>query len=263
LRRTAHFNPDEVNTRCAAAWLTLVRERKNLQARAGFEEVLSRQPGSSFALGGMALSHLADGDLQGARAWAWKAWQRNSLVPIFGALICWVEYLAGDNSAALDMAEQMRMSGGCGGTLAIIESLALIQAGINDLRIKRIAALASDHPQSLTLQCVLAYTCAISGKRARAREIYAAVELMNVQKQRSNAYGMALLAIGLGNDCEAVRCLETCFAEGSLWSLALRSDPILNHLRDNPRLQAILHRSGAKIAVATFGSHLELIARAG
>jgi hypothetical protein len=86
---------------------------------------------------------------------------------------------------------------------------------------------------------------------------------MNVQKKRSNAYGMALLAMGLGNDFEAIRWLETSFAEGSLWSLALRSDPILNPLRGNARFQALLHRGGVPVAGSAFCSHLELITRAG
>jgi serine/threonine-protein kinase len=263
LRRTAQLDPDEVETRCAAAWLRLVHERKGRQARAGFEEVLSRRPESSFALAGMALSHVAEGDLDGAKVWAWKAWQRNTLVPMLGAKVCWIEYLAGANDAAIDMAEQIRIGGGCGGTLAIIEALALIQAGPNAARLKRIAALASDYPQCVTLQCVLAYHWTLSGKPARAREIRAAVERMNPQKKRSNAYGMALMAMGLGNDLEAVRWLEASYAEGSLWSLALRSDPILNPMREDPRFQALLRRCGVEAGSSAYTGHLELIARAG
>ena len=263
LRRTSQLDADEADARCAAAWLMLVHERKGRQARAGFEEVLARQPDSSFALCGMALSHVAEGDLEGARVWIWKAWQRNALVPMLGALVCWIEYLAGANMAALDMAEQMRMSGGCGGTLAVIESLALIHADPHPAHRKRIAALASEFPQSLTLQCVLAYDCAASGKPARAREIRAAVEVMNPQKKRSNAYGMALLAMGLGNEMEAIRWLETSFAEGSLWSLALRFDPILAPLREDPRFQALLRRCGVQVGAVAYPGHLELISRAG
>ena len=263
LRRTAQLDADEVDARCAAAWLMLVHERKGRHARAGFEEVLSRQPARSFALSGMSLSHVSEGDLEGARAWAWKAWQQNALVPILGALVCWIEYLAGATTAALDMAGQMRISGGCGGTLAIIESLALIQADPNSAHRKRIAALAAEHPQCLTLQCVLACDCALNGKPARAREIRAAVEAMNPQKKRSNAYGMALMASGLGNNLEAIRWLETSFAEGSLWSLALRSDPMLAPLREDPRFQALLRRCGFTDGVSPFTGHLELITRAG
>jgi serine/threonine-protein kinase len=263
LRRAAQLDADEVDARCAGSWLRLVHERKGAQARAGFEDVLARQPDSSFALGGMALSHVAEGDLEGARAWVWKAWQRNTLVPILGALVCWIEYLAGASDAALNMAEQMRMSGACGGTLAIIESLALIQTGPNGAPLKRIAALASEYPQSLTLQCVLAHEYARSGKSARAREIRAAVEPMNAQKKRGNAYGMALLAVGLGNESEAIRWLETAFAEGSLWSLAFRSDPILIPLREDPRFQALLRKSGVQAGNSAYAGHLELITRAG
>jgi serine/threonine-protein kinase len=263
LRRTAQLDPDEVEARCAAAWLRLVYERKGRQARAGFEEVLSRQPESSFALAGMALCHVAEGDLDGARVWAWKAWQKNTLVPMLGAMVCWIEYLAGANDAALDMAEQIRMSGGSCGTLAIIETLALIQAGPDAARLKRIAALASNYPQSPTLKCALAYQWALSGKPGRAREIRAAVELMNPQKKRGNAYGMALMAMGLGNDLEAVRWLEASYAEGSLWSLALCSDPILNPVREDLRFQALMRKCGVQAGSSAYTGHLELIACAG
>jgi tetratricopeptide (TPR) repeat protein len=263
LRRASQLNADDVGARCAAAWLSLVHERRGRRARAGFEEVLSRWPDKSFALCGMALSHVAENDLQGARVWAWKAWQQNTLVPIHGSLVCWIEYLAGDNDAALEMAEQIRMSGCCDGTLAIIESLALTQAGPSGAHLKRITTLALEHPQSITLQCVLAYHCALSGKLARSREIRAAVEPTNAQKKRSNAYGMALMAMGLGNHGEAIRSLETSFAEGSLWSLGLRSDPILSPLRENPRYQALLRRSGVEDGLSAYNGRLELIARTG
>jgi Tfp pilus assembly protein PilF len=263
LRRTAQLNSDEVDARCAAAWLRLVHERKGLQARSGFEEVLARRPDNSFAMGGMALFHVGEGDLDAARTWVWRAWHKNTLVPMLGALVCWIEYLAGASDDALNMAEQMRMSGGCGGNLAIIESLALIQAGPTGAHLKRIAVLAADYPQSLTLQCVLAHEYALSGKSARAREIRAAVELMNAQKKRTNAYGMALMAIGLGNDSEAIRWLETAFAEGSIWSLAFLSDPILLPLREDPRFQALLRKCGNQFGNSPYTGHLKLIARVG
>ena len=263
LRRTAQLDAEAAETRCAASWLMLVYERKGLQARAGFEEVLSRHPDSSFALGGMALSHVAQGDLEGARAWIWKAWQRNTFVPILGALVCWIEYLAGASDAALNMVEQMRMSGSFGGTLAMIEALAHFQSGSHHARSKRIAALAADHPQCFNLQGVLAYSLVLSGKAAAAREIYAAAGLMNKQKKRSNAYGMALLEMSLGNELEAIRWLEISYTEGSLWSLGLSSDPVLDSLRAHARFQSLLGRCGLPVAASRFGAHLELIPRAG
>jgi len=263
LRRTAQLDADEVDARCAAAWLSLVHLRKGRQARAGFQEVLSRQPNRSFALGGMALSHVSEGDLEGARVWAWKAWQQNTLVPILGAIVCWVEFLAGANDAALDMAEQMRLSGSSGGTQAVIESLALTQQHSSAARAKRIAELAVDYPQSLTLQCVQALDLARSGKPARAREVRAAIEPMSAQKKRSNAYGMALVAMSLGNDAEAIRWLEVSYAEGSLWSLALRTDPILNPLRNDSRFRALLRKCGFTDGISPYAGHLELISRAG
>jgi hypothetical protein len=263
LRRTAQLDAGGVDALCAGAWLRLTHERKISNARAGFEQVLTRQPDSSFALSGMALSHVADGNLETAKTWIWRAWQKNTLVPMLGALVCWIEYLAGTPDTALNMAEQMRMSGSCGATLAIIESLALIQADPNSACLKRIAALASEYPQSLTLHCVLAHEYALSGKSARAREIRSAVESMNEQKKRSNAYGMALMAMGFGNDAEAIRWLETSFADGSLWSLALRSDPILNPLREDVRFQALLRKCGVHSGNSAYTGQLAFITRAG
>jgi serine/threonine-protein kinase len=263
LLRSAQLDASDVDGLCAAAWLMLIHERKGPQARSGFAEVLGRRSNNSFALGGMALSYVAEGDLEGARTWIWRAWQKNTLVPIHGALACWIEYLAGVPDAALNTAEQMRMSGSFGAALAIIESLALIQANPNSACLKRIAALASDYPLNLTLQCVLAHEYAVSGKSVRAREIVAAIEPINEQKKTRCAYGMALMAMGLGNDTEAIRWLETAFAEGSLWSLGLRSDPILNPLREDQRFQALLRRSGVEFSHHAYSGQISLIKRAG
>jgi hypothetical protein len=135
--------------------------------------------------------------------------------------------------------------------------------GPSAARLKRVAALASDFPQSPTLQCALAYASALAGKPARARELSAAIEPMNALKKRSNAYGMALMAMALGNETEAIRWLEVSFSEGSLWSLALRSDPILNPLRDSPRFHVLMRRCAVESGVSPYPGHLELIARTG
>lgn len=262
LRRARQADADSAEARCAAAWLRLIREREPSQARSDFEEVLCGHPGGSFALTGLALCHVAEGDLDGARVWAWKAWRNSTLVPMAGAVVCWIEYLAGAGTYAIELANQMRL-GGCGGELlSVAEALAHIAAGPEASRLRRIAALAGDRPQSLMLQCAMAYECALEGKPARAREVEAMAELASPERKRGNAYGMAMLAAALGNDMEAARWIGVACAEGSLWSLGIKVDPLLKALRESPLFPARLHGMESEARPGARGSHLELVAQA-
>ena len=262
LRRTAQLDPDDVEAKCSAAWLDMVHERKWRQAMAGFEEVLNVQPCPAFALAGMALLHIAEGDISTGGDWAWKAWQQNSLVCVLGALVCWSQYLAGEFESALQMAAQIRMSGGCGVTLGAIEALALLQADLGPAQLKQIAAIAGDFPQSVLLQGILGCAYAASGNPAMAEEILDSLEQVNPQKKKCGAYGMALISMGVGSGRDAIRWLETAFEEGALWSLGFRSDPMLLPLRSDPRFQVLLRKIGTPVGHGSTGVHLELISKA-
>jgi hypothetical protein len=62
----------------------------------------------SFALAGMALLHIAEGDLESASRCAWEAWMQNTLVSTLGVLVCWSKYLQGDFGQALELVSQVR-----------------------------------------------------------------------------------------------------------------------------------------------------------
>ena len=246
LRRAAQLESRQtVDAQCAAAWLNMVYERKWRLARANFEEVLGRQPRNGFALAGLALLHIAEGDPSAGCKWAWEAWKQNTLVCALGSLVCWSIYLSGDFDQALELVAQVRSSGASGALLAAIEALALIQTGDVGPDQKRIEALAMEFPQSQILQGTLGYAYGVWGQMDKAWAIYRNLEQMKAQKKRNNAYGLALVLLGLGRGQDAVEWLEAAYAEGALWSLGFRSDPLLGTLGGDPRYEMLLRKIGA------------------
>ena len=262
MQRAAQLDAEDVDGKCSAAWLQMAYERRWRQARTGFEKALSQQPQHSFALAGMALLHIAEDDPGAASIWAWEAWRQNTLACPLGALVCWSLYLAGEIEAALEMAGQVRASGGCGATLGTIEALALIQAGPIGSMIQRIEAIAGEFPQSYTLQGALGYAYALGEQRGKAWDILRNLEQMSAQKKRSNAYGLALILMGLGSRQEATQWLETAFAEGSLWSLGFRTDPILRPLSGETHYEMLCRRIGTHGGDGAHASDFECMAKA-
>ena len=246
LRRSAQLESRQsVDAQCAAAWLNMVYERKWRLARANFEDVLGSQPRNGFALAGLALLQIAEGDPSAGCKWAWEAWKQNTLVCALGSLVCWSIYLSGDFDQALELVAQVRSSGASGALLAAIEALALIQTGEGGLDQRRIEALAMEFPQSQILQGTLGYAYGVWGQMDKAWAIYRNLEQMKAQKKRNNAYGLALVLLGLGRGQDAVEWLEAAYAEGALWSLGFRSDPLLGTLGGDPRYEMLLRKIGA------------------
>jgi serine/threonine-protein kinase len=246
LRRATQLESKRsVDAQCAAAWLNMVYERKWRLARANFEEVLGRQPRNGFALAGLALLQIAEGDPSTGCKWAWEAWRQNTLVSALGSLVCWSIYLSGEFDQALELVAQVRSSGASGALLAAIEALALIQAGDVGPDQKRIEALAMEFPQNPILQGIRGYAYGVTGEMEKAWAIYRNMEQMNAQKKRNGAYGLALVLLGLGRGQDAVEWLEAAFAEGALWTLGFRSDPLLGTLGGDPRYEMLLRKVGA------------------
>ena len=246
LRRSAQLESrPSVDAQCAAAWLNMAYERKWRLARANFEEALGRQPQNGFALAGLALLHIAEGDPVAGCRWAWEAWKQNTLVCALGSLVCWSIYLSGEFDQALELVAQVRASGASGALLAAIEALALIQSGNLGQDLNRIEALAMEFPQNQTLQGILGHAYGVSGQVDKAWAIYRNLEQMKARKKRTNAYGLALVALGMGRGEDAVEWLEVAYAEGALWSLGFRSDPLLGMLGGDPRYEMLLRKIGA------------------
>ncbi len=244
LRRLPPEGINSPEARCAAAWLGMVCDRNWRQAQAGFEEVLTKQPCPSFAVSGRALLYVAEGDVQQASVLAWEAWKRNPLACSLGALLGWIQYLSGDLEHALDLARQVRASGGYGKMAALVEAFSLLQNGSAAASLRSLEALAGEFPGSQTLRGVLGYAYASSGQEEKAGEILRDLERHSEMKKRNNGYALALILLGLNRRQEAINWLETAYSEGVLFSLAYRCDPILKPLQGDPRFDALLRKSG-------------------
>jgi tetratricopeptide (TPR) repeat protein len=84
------------------------------------------------------------------------------------------------------------------------------------------------------------------GTAGRTKEAFQMLEdLTNPAKQKYAApYFLAGIHIGLGENDRAMEYLEKSYEEHSHWLIYLHIDPSMDHLRDNPRFQALLRHVG-------------------
>ena len=243
LRRMPQIDSEHLDTKCPAAWIDMLYRHNWRQARATFEEILSKRP-SSFALAGLATMYVAEGRILKAEECAWEAWRINPLVSWLGGLLCWCVYLSGDLQQVLDLIAQIRSGGGDGSFVTAIEALVLIQSGSLSVNLARLEKVASDFPQNHTLQGILGYAYGRSGEINKARNKHAHLVHSSETNRKSDGYALAIVSIGLGNFEEAIVRLEAAYAEGTLWSLGFRSDPILKPLAGDPRFGRLVNKIG-------------------
>jgi tetratricopeptide (TPR) repeat protein len=246
LRRMPQVESEYLDAKCPAAWIDLLYNRNWREARVGFQELLSKRP-SSFALAGLAAMHIVEGSFLKAQSCAWDAWRLNPLVSSLGAFLCWVAYLGTDFQQVLDLVTQIRSGGGDGSVVTTVESLVLIQNGSVTANLGRLEKAASKFPQNHTLQGILGYAYALAGEKSETRKKYAHLVHYSEMNRKSNGYGLAILSIGLGNHQEAIGWLEMAYAEGTLWSLGFRFDPILRPLRGDPRFESLISKIGTPV----------------
>jgi uncharacterized protein HemY len=156
------------------------------------------------------------------------------------SLFCWGDYLAGNYLDALVQVEQARARGHSGLVFEVTEALAAIQLKGPGAQIKRIEARCAESPESQMLRGVLGYACAMAGQPKRAKEILEALASSRAHRRIHEPYALALVHVGLNQKQEAVKQLEQCYAEGSLWSLGIPCDPILAPLRNDPHYRLFL-----------------------
>lgn len=243
LRQMPTLDRESLDTKCPAAWIDLLYNRNWRRARIGFEELRDLRP-SSFALAGLTATEIADGNLAKAQNYAWEAWRLNPLASSLGAILCWAVYLNGQFRQVLDLVAQIRSGGGDGVFITTVEALTLIQCGAASASIDRLQKAAVHFPQSQTLQGILGYAYSASGQKNEAWKSYEQLAHCSEMNRKSNGYGLAIASLGLGNHQKAIDWLETAFAEGTLWSLGFRSDPLLRPLLGNPRFERLIGAIG-------------------
>ena len=80
-------------------------------------------------------------------------------------------------------------------------------------------------------------------KKAREKRDY--LVHCSETKMKSNGYALALVSMGMNSNQEAISWLEAAYAEGSLWSLGLGSDPILERFKGDRRFERLKAKIGA------------------
>ncbi len=249
LRRIPQMDSEHPEAKCPAAWIDLLFNRNWRQARAGFETVAHAAP-SSFALAGLTAMDIAEGRIREAREQAWQAWRLNPLVSSLGAMLCWIMYLSGEFRQVLELAAQIRSGGGGGAFLASVEALALVQSGSIAANLDHLEKVAQEYGQNHTLQGILGYAYGCVGELTKAREKRAYLVQCSETKLKSNGYALALISMGLNSNQEAISWLESAYAEGSLWSLGLGSDPMLERFKGDGRFERLTAKVGAKLVSA-------------
>src|SRR6266702_2107416 len=97
-------------------------------------------------------------------------------------------------------------------------------------------------PDPWSIGC-FGYALAVSGDRAKARQILGDFEILAKQRYVSPAASMVVY-LGLGEKEKALEWLEKCYADRDAQCCFLKVDPLYDSLRNEPRIQALLKKVG-------------------
>jgi len=103
---------------------------------------------------------------------------------------------------------------------------------------RKMAALAGDAPNFVG---ILGYVAGRAGKRAEAQQILTALER---RPPGNRAFAIALVHLGLGNNDQALRWLQTAYQERSEWLVFFTPAPLFDLLRSDPRFSALMRKIG-------------------
>src|SRR5437867_2777671 len=105
---------------------------------------------------------------------------------------------------------------------------------------RKMAALAGDAPNFVG---ILGYVAGRAGERAEAQPILTALER---RPPGNRAFAIALVHLGLGNNDQALRWLQTAYQERSEWLVFFTPAPLFDLLRPDPRFSALMRKIGVE-----------------
>src|SRR5213596_3190397 len=103
---------------------------------------------------------------------------------------------------------------------------------------RKMAALAGDAPSFVG---ILGYVAGRAGERAEAQHILTELER---RPPGNTAFAIALVHLGLGNNDQALRWLQTAYQERSEWLVFFTPAPLFDLLRSDPRFRALMRKVG-------------------
>jgi DNA-binding winged helix-turn-helix (wHTH) protein/TolB-like protein/Tfp pilus assembly protein PilF len=89
----------------------------------------------------------------------------------------------------------------------------------------------------------LGHAHAVAGKKNEAQKVLNEMQELSGEKHVS-PYDLAIIYAGLGENEKALELLNEAYDQKSGWIINLRVDPFLDPLRDDPRFQKLIARSG-------------------
>jgi DNA-binding winged helix-turn-helix (wHTH) protein/TolB-like protein len=152
----------------------------------------------------------------------------------------WIYYLSGQNDKAIEQAKKILELDPTSFPARRYLGLAYEEKGMYAEAISEFqkGLKLSGSPLMLAL---LGHAYAVSGKRAEAEQVLD--DLQQLQSQRYvSPYTVAAIYVGLGDQDQAFKWLDTAAEERDLWLMNLKVDPVFAKLRQNRRFTDLLAR---------------------
>jgi tetratricopeptide (TPR) repeat protein len=124
-----------------------------------------------------------------------------------------------------------------------MEGVALEQLGKRDESISELQKAVDQSKRITVMLSALGHAYATAGRPAEARKIVEELEAL-AKTRYVSSYEIGLIHEALGEKDLAFTWLDKSFEERSAWLVYLNSEPRLDHLRKDPRLQELIRRVG-------------------
>jgi tetratricopeptide (TPR) repeat protein len=227
----------------AEAWVKLCFDRTFTIAHAEFRKALRLKPSYDFIYNGLALVSLALGRPRAALSMMRKAHALNANSPPLDALLGDCFYHARNFRAAARHGEQavavaleFPVGHACLGKV-------YLQLGREVEAIGHFEKACDLSRRSPIMLGLLGFAYGTFGRQAEAKSIREElVQMQGLNRRYVPPFFLALVHLGLGNRKLALDLLDAAEKERSHWILFLRTEPILDPLREHPRFRTLLRR---------------------
>jgi tetratricopeptide (TPR) repeat protein len=98
-------------------------------------------------------------------------------------------------------------------------------------------------PRNLAVECDIGHVYAVSGDKGSVQKVIAALKEESAHRY-VNAYELALIYVGLGQNEQAFKSLERAFREHSDMLAYLKVDPRLDSIRSHSRFDDLIRHVG-------------------
>ena len=234
--------PDHLDVRATRAWLSMMVKRDWKNAEAMMDAVLREDRTNSPALVGRGSLEIAARNFDAAQIYFDRLLAAKPLSPFAFLMRIFASYLSGNLDEAQERISEARALGHSEGRLAAIQALCLVQQGKADEFLDSLDSPPRQDQAGNLLCGIVGYAYAVTGKKQRARDILRDLAPGGPADLHHDPYGIALVHLGLGERREAAARLEQSYREGSFWSLAFHSDPMLEEMQSDGHFRALIGR---------------------